>query len=305
MTLQNEEGGPLVHVLVKITRVQATYPAQAYGYTDSMGKVNGLVPDNENLLLEVLDPCNNVIHSRNIGPYSQNTNLGVITLTNTGTSLLTVTGQVRNCTGGIVTNGYAVVSIDNNSRYVNVNSTGQFSMSFIRCPGSANTITVTGVDNSTQQQGTVNNIPVTMPSTNAGTITACGVSTTQYINYTLDGTSYNLSSANPSDSLFGYTRLLNTGVAYATDLGGFSSSSINDIHIEFPSASMVAGTYQAGYVRAHQAGGGTPVNPFNVIVTNFPTTAGSFYEGSFSGQFRDSVGVGNLHSLSGTFRIRK
>jgi hypothetical protein len=305
LTLHNEEGGPLVHVPVKISRTAGSFPSAAYGYTDSMGIVSGWVPSNESLLVEIMDPCQNVIYSRNVGPYSQNANLGVITVTSTGPSLVTIAGQLRNCTGGIVTNGYAVISFDNNARYVTVNNNGQFSISFTRCTSSATTLDVTGVDNSNQQQGTVNNIALVTPVTNTGTITACGVSTAEYINYTFDGNSYVLSSNVTTDSLRGSTYVMNS-TPYRTILGGWSMINNNNrIEIQFNHTTLTAGTYPAYGVSVQQSWTGIPVPPFNVIVTSFPPSLGGFYEGSFSGQFRDSTNSGPLHSVNGVFRLRR
>jgi hypothetical protein len=305
MTLHNEEGGPLVHVPVKISRTGGSYPSFAYGYTDSVGSVSGWVPNNESLLIEVMDPCRNVIYSRNVGPYTQNANLGVIVINNTGTSLVTITGQLRNCSGGIVTNGHAVVSYDNNARYVNVNSNGQFSLSFTRCTTSPATLDVTGVDNTNQQQGTVNNIALVMPVTNTGVINACGVSTAQYINYTFDGNNYMLSSNVSTDSLRGSTYVMNA-TPYRTILTGWSMTNNNNrIDLQFNHTTTTAGTYPVYTVSAQQVWTGIPVPPFNVIVTSFPPSVGGFYEGSFSGQFRDSTNTGPLHSVNGTFRLRR
>jgi hypothetical protein len=310
LTLRNNEGGPLVHVPVRITRTVAGVFSQAYGYTDSTGSVSGMVPSNENLVLEVLDPCQNSIYSQNIGPFTQNTNVGIITVTDPGgTSLVTVTGQLRNCSGAIVTNGYAIISFDNGFRYVNVNSNGQFSFSFTRCAASTSTLDVTGVDNGTQQQATVTNIAVTSPVTNTGIITACGVSSAQYFNYTLDGTNYSISTGVVPDSLMGYTYPLNAQPAYLTALSGFSiTTNNNHISLWFTSpgtAAPTAGTYQANSLSVQQFANSVPIQPFNVIVTSFPANPGAFYEGTFSGQFRDSLNMTTPHTINGAFRLRR
>ena len=49
MTVKDQGGHPLVHVLVRIKRLHQN-PSMAYGWTDSLGQVSGLVPANENLL---------------------------------------------------------------------------------------------------------------------------------------------------------------------------------------------------------------------------------------------------------------
>ena len=50
------------------------------GITDSEGQFGGFVPNDALLLLEIWDACDEVMYSTNIGPYSENTDLGTITL---------------------------------------------------------------------------------------------------------------------------------------------------------------------------------------------------------------------------------
>ena len=65
MTIQNSKGLPLVYVSVHIEGVDGGH---AYGYTDSLGQISGLVPANVGLTLEVLDQCGTAAYSQNIGP---------------------------------------------------------------------------------------------------------------------------------------------------------------------------------------------------------------------------------------------
>jgi hypothetical protein len=303
MTVKNGHGDPIVHALVRISRTGATNWIQAYGITDSLGKVSGLVPANESLLVEVLDPCMNPVYSQNAGPYSQNTNLGVITINNTGTSLVNVTGRILNCAGNAVTEGYAIVYFNNMVRYANTNANGEFAVSFITCPASATQVEVTPVDESVQQQGVTATVPIVSPVTNAGNLTACGISAEQYINYTLDGTNYSTNSLG-NDSLMGYTWQQGT-VPFTTILTGMSISSNSSITVEFQSNSQVAGTYPVSRLYVNGFNQVEIITPFNISLTNFPATAGAFYEGSFTGQFRDQSNPSVTHNLNGTFRLRR
>ena len=303
MTVKNGHGDPIVHALVRISRTGATNWIQAYGITDSLGKVSGLVPANESLLVEVLDPCMNPVYSQNAGPYSQNTNLGVITINNSGTSLVNVTGRILNCAGNAVTDGYAIVYFNNMARYANTNANGEFAVSFITCPASGTHVEVTPVDESVQQQGVAAMVPLVSPVTNAGNLTACGISAEQYINYTLDGTNYSTNSLG-NDSLMGYT-WQQGAVPFTTILTGMSISSNSSITVEFQSNSQVAGTYPVSRLYVNGFNQVEIIAPFNVTLTNFPATAGGFYEGSFTGQFRDQSNPSITHTLNGTFRLRR
>jgi hypothetical protein len=302
MTIKNNEGAPLVHVPVRLTRTAPGPGSQSYGFTDSLGQVSGLVPANEALLLEVLDPCHNAVYSQNIGPFAQHTNLGVITITNSGSALVTIKGTLLNCSGSPVTNGYAIIAIGNNSSYVNVNSSGEFSLSMTRCSATPATCDITGVDNGTQQQGTVSGITIVSPITNAGNIMACGTSSLQYINYTLNGTNYSITSI-ASDSLYMFTSQQGA-VPYVTTAGAWNSATNASINFAFTSP-MAPGVYPMDRLSVNGFQNQFLIQPFNIAVTNFPTVPGGFYEGSFSGQFRDPQVTTPVHTISGTFRMRR
>jgi hypothetical protein len=105
--VKNAAGEPIVHVHVSIVRASQPNQGMVHGYTDSLGQGNPLVPANQALIMKIYDPCGNVIYTQNIGPFTQATNLGVITLPNTITGLVTITGTVNNwcCNPGICCDG--------------------------------------------------------------------------------------------------------------------------------------------------------------------------------------------------------
>jgi len=298
LTLQTSEGSPLVHVHVVVKRASG---GAGHGWTDSLGQVSGLVPANENLILEVLDPCNNPIYTQNIGPFSQNANLGIIAIANTGSSVITLKGKLLDCSSSPVANGYAIIYYDNMVRYANANNNGDFSTTFTTCPGSPTTCQVLGVDNAAQQQGSVVNVTVASPITNAGNISACGTSSLRYINYNLDGVSYSISGTVPQDSLFNYTLSAPGTFLYTTTAIG---SHFPNYHIYFDFFNNgTAGTYPLNFLTVQGFSNITLSQPFNVIVTSFAQNAGEFHEGSFSGIFTDSYTVD--HNISCSFRLRR
>jgi hypothetical protein len=301
MTVKNAAGQPLVHAMVRIIRATSGYYSQAYGWTDTLGQVAGLVPSNEALTLQVLGgACGNVAYTQNIGPFTQNTNLGVITVPNTSTSMVTVQGSLLNCSGTAVTSGYAIISYNNTVRYAAVNATGNFSVTFIQCGTASGSLQVYGVDGTTQQQGTVSTVAVTTPVTNVGSLTACGTSSGQFINYTYDGTSYSISST-IGDSLTSYTTPLQGTTMLQTFITG--SHLNNSISFRFTSPSAVPGTYPAMSFSVNNSSMSTNATPTpSIVVTNFPTVIGDFYLGTFAGTFMDSL---TTHTVNGSFKVRK
>ncbi len=196
--------GPLPYTQVKITRVNGG--GASYGYTDSLGHVGGLVPKNEALTLEIFTTCNQPVYSQNIGPYSSNTNLGTITVTIPAQNSLTITGSAVNCANQPVTNGNALIYFD--GVYYNKPITnGTFSMSVTRCSNSSATIEVVAVDNVGLQQSNTWTGTATTGTVNTGALSACGTSSTSYIDYVVDGSNYSLNTATPGDSIRTYTGL--------------------------------------------------------------------------------------------------
>ncbi|MEJ7627802.1 MAG: hypothetical protein WKF35_13135 [Ferruginibacter sp.] len=301
MTLKTPNGQPLHHAHVKIKRTGSN-PTQSHGWTDSLGQVSGYVPGNEALILEVLDPCNNVIFTQNIGPFATNTNLGIITVTISAGSLVNFTGILINCAGGIVTSGYAIVYYENMVHYASVNSSGTFTTNFTVCSSSATTAQILAVDSTNQQQGNLTTVTVTTPITNVGNVIACGISAAQFINYTIDATSYTISSQVSGDSLFAFTSNVQGTTNLQTIFSGSHLS--NSFFLMFNHPTPTVGTYPVltFQVNVGSSGNTTIIQPFNVTITNYATVAGEFYEGTYSGSFSNVTGI---HTTSGSFRLRR
>lgn len=303
MTVKNAAGQPIVHALVRIRRTNVTQ-GQSYGYTDSLGHVSGLVPKNESLVLDVLDNCYGSVYTQNIGPFTQTTNLGVITVSATAPGLVTVKGKLLNCSGAAVTSGYVIIYQGNTVRYATPDANGNFEKTFVSCPTANGNYEIIGLDSATQQQSTAVNGTLTLPVTNVGNISACGVSTNQYINYTLDGVNYSFTGA-VADSLTGWTSGNASGTtSLSTNISGFNMNSNNSFGFSFISPTATAGSYALSTLRVQNyQQGNTLVTPFHVTMTTFPTAVGLYYEGSLTGQFRDAQNV--LHNVSSTFRVRR
>jgi hypothetical protein len=299
MTLKDPAGIPLVHVVVRIKALINGIGLEGFGCTDSLGKVSGLVPSNQTMELDVLDDCYNSVYNQNIGPFTQNTDMGVITVTPTnGASLITIKGRVLNCNGAPVTNGTALIYFGYWPRYESTNNNGEFAITVPRCAASPTTCDIVVVDNTAQQQATILGIPIVVPITDAGNLAACGTSALQYVNYTLDGVTFNLSSDIPGDSFNSSDSVWQN--SHLVFLQGIRSQS-EHIVLDF-SSNGTAGTHPLGYLSVNTYNSVTLVQPFNIIITNYPTAPGDFFEGTFAGQFKDILNV--THTLSGSLKIR-
>jgi hypothetical protein len=294
----NQSGLPLTNTEVWCRPPNSYYGA--HGYTDSLGQVSGPIPANINLVLQVYAPypCYNVIYSQNIGPFSNNVNLDTITV-NSSQYIVTIQGKLLNCNGGPVTNGFAEIQYDNVTRFVSVNATGNYAITIPTCGAVQTTCIIIGTDSQAQQQSQPVTVAVTLPVTNAGDITACGTSNVEFMNYTLDGTSVNLSSTNLGDTFYESDTLGNNNIT----LRGLRSQTENltvsyagnGAAGTFPVLNLNTGIYYSGY-------NATLIQPFNIFITNHPPVGG-FFEGNLAGQFKDGANV--THSINGTFRIKR
>lgn len=296
-SFKNLKGSPLTYAEIRIR--PATGYASAHGQTDSLGQVSGPVPANTNLILEVMSPCYTVMYSKNIGPFSSDINIGTITVDN-NPSIVTVQGRLLNCNGTPVTDGHAIIKYDNKISYISVqNANGDFSTTFYTCAGMPSTVEILGVDVTAQQQGAMINVSVKSPTTDAGNITACGSSALQYINYNLDGVNHSFSNL-VIDDQFSASAFDSTGTSKGANISGYNSN--NQIFFQFGDSGN-GSTYKLTYLTMKNTGLTTLIQPFTIIITSYPQAAGEFFEGSFSGQYKDASNV--THIISCSFRVRK
>ncbi len=199
-TLKDQNGNPLKHVLVKIKRTGTGWSTTANAFTDSSGNVQGLVPKNEPLVLEVWTSisCASAIHTQNIGPFASPATMNV-TVTLSTSNTFVISGSAVNCSNAAVTDGFAEVKVGPYVYRATIIN-GIFSVTFNNCT-STQLVNYFVVDNTGGQQSTPVTATVNAGNTNVGVINACGTSTQTFLNFTLDGVAYDILP--PLDSLSG------------------------------------------------------------------------------------------------------
>jgi hypothetical protein len=166
------------------------------------------------------------------------------------------------------------------------------------------TFQVIGLDATALQQSSTLNVAVTSPITDAGTITACGTSTTEFLNFTLDGVTHNMMGL--ADSLIGYTETLASGTyLHRTIINGmqFVNQIPTFLSLYFGN-NETPGTYPVEQLDVMNFQNPTLTAPFNVTLTEYASTAGQYYEGSFSGQFTETSSS-TIHSITCSFRVKR
>lgn len=175
----NNAGAAVSAAKVEITDASGN---SAYDYTDNNGYVDGYVPKNAPLTLEVLNACGQAAYSANIGPFAAQTNLGNITITQ---NTISIQGTAINCSGGSVTDGYVQILLNGATEFAGITN-GAFSYTFINCQASS-IAQLIAVDNSTLKQGNPVNVNISGSNINAGQLTACGISSATFFNLTIGG----------------------------------------------------------------------------------------------------------------------
>ncbi len=299
MTLvKSPENIPLINAQVRIKRtVNNSY---GYGRTDSLGRLCGKVPKNEALVLEVLDQCNIVAYSQNIGPYGSNSDLNTVSVNLPSVNTLTITGTVTNCANANVTNGVAVVYIEGGYNYSVPVNNGAFSLTVARCTSGTVNFTVLGVDyTALQQSGPVAGSGTT-GTVNAGTIQACGTSASQFIEFLIDGTPQTYTT--PPDSIMSFLYASNRQVYIMKNNGG--SGTTDGSSFTYTDRTTVGTTplvncfIRSGLNSSQQIITASPV--VNITAIGPPITG--FIEGNFTVQMNFS---GTPKTVVCTFRVRR
>jgi hypothetical protein len=288
MSFKDDAGAPLINVQVRIKRiVNGTF---GYGRTDSTGSLCGKVPKNENLELQVLDICNNVIYTQAIGPYTANTTLPVVTVSIPAATNLIITGTITNCASSNVVNGAAAIYLSGGHQYSVPVTNGVFSLTIPRCGTTPISFTVLGVDYAALQQSVPVSGTGTSGTVNMGTLQACGTSSVQFIEVLIDGTPYTF--ATPIDYISYVDSVGTGGYLFNSTIGGYSQNSGTSnggIQFNFRHNQSVASNLPLDflYVSAGSAPGMSAAQTFapgaaSLNATVFGPAPGGFVQGGFT-----------------------
>jgi len=300
MSFKDQAGNPLINLQVRIKRlVNNTY---GYGRTDSAGNLCGKVPKNEALVLEVLDICNTVVYSQNIGPFSSNTTLPQVTVNMPGGNLI-ISGTVTNCTGGNVTNGAAVVYISGGNHYIVTGSNGTFTLSIPVCSGTTINFSVVGIDYTTLQQSVPAGGTGTTGIVNVGTVQACG-NAVEFLEVLINGEPF--SYIDPVYNVFSLDSVISGPYQYRRIVRATKQVNgvINGANFEFLN-NRVAGTCPLTWFFKYNynSGGQAIVTPNPTVdITFFDPLPNGFVEGNFSVQVNFG---GIIKNVVCTFRVRQ
>ncbi len=297
-TITQPNGTPYPFLYVQITKIGE--PNTAHGYTDNNGYFSGPVPANSQLTLRVYtySYCAGGLIEIYTQPFStSNTNiaLGNVILTN-NSYIANISGTATNCSNLPVTNGYIIENEASNFYRYTINTNGNFSYAKIIC-NAAQTISLNAEDATTQQQSITSNYNIITGNNAVGNIQACGLSTQQYINYTMNGAAYNYTS--PATT-FSYQYYPNWTQIYGSSQNNFIQLSYNPVNISVGSNQNLTG------FRVSQMGSDSAIAtpPILVNITEYGAV-GEYVSGNFNGTLTSTLPPNNLYTVNCNFRIKR
>jgi hypothetical protein len=291
----NAAGLPVAMAKVKIT---SAISGSAYDYTDNNGFVDGYVPKNQTLNLQVLNRCNEPAYTGNIGPFSSQTDIGNITLNQSTT---TIYGTAVSCTSTPVTDGYVQITLANGITEFAGITNGSFSSTFINCGGNS-TAQLLAVDNIAQKQGNNVSVNITGNNINAGALTACGVSSATFFTLSINGTTMSANTSDYSRHAWRDTTYIDSGkcdylyAAYDTSLNKYIYASL---HLPVNQLFNVPSNFSIdnmGYSGINASSEEVYMTPLNNATQTLSFTEygflGQFVSGNFTGQVRRERYIG-------------
>lgn len=297
LVLNDNTGNPLGNMEVKITNTATG--GIAYGFTNGLGFVGGIVPANATLTLEViLEPCGVVLASQTVNTLTSNLSLGTIVVNVPSSNVATITATVLDCAGQPVTNGYVSIVTPTSSAIIPTNSSGSINTTIAACtfPMSA-TVTAYNLSTMVHDQITTS---IGSGLNNLGNLNACST-LSQFVNWTstIGGTPTSFSIVEPTGyftSDYNTTPLTNVG-AYDSIIG-----STAHCYFTFDGLDNVSSSHTLQAYSDHLDNNSTPVPGTAVNMTMYQPMGG-YVEGNFNGAITGSTIP--TRTVSCSFRVKR
>ena len=289
-----DQNGAIINGTLRVTFTGDS--TQSYYLQAPGGGLNVYVQANKILTRKVYyyDNCQNqvLIDSTQIGPFSTDYNAGVISVTVPIANTVSVTGTVKDCNNNNV-NGIATLilggatpgtrlNIINGNVLGSITNCGNVTSGYLNVEDTVNH----------QQNATPIAVSVINNTINFGTVQACGVSLTEFLNYTIGNTTYNAKDSLTAYNIAGAGTYL-SGMAfnpYGNFNANFSGNNIGTFNLNLTHSDALMTSY-------------TSVQGTTVTITEYGNVGG-YIAGTFSGNVvRDSSTI--ITAISGSFRIKR
>lgn len=292
------QGKGVPNILVQITNDDNGTVGTAF--TNEDGIFSGFVPANATLTITLLNACNEVLYTAQIGPFAEDTTIDPIELTNEELNSLLIVGTLQDCDFSGVSDSYIRIAYNGFFSVIPTNTNGEFNGLVSIC--SATEVTLIGYDLANFKESPAQTFDVTNLSTlDAGILTACEEIEDFYI-ATIGSQTWEYDSADiltAFDPNQGYEVF--AGYNNPSTIGAFvnlvridSTAEINTIIT--PSNVTVSTDDYLGI--CNDVG----CIDVEVILQSFEySTPGGIVQGSYSGTIEDPTS-GEMKEISGSFR---
>ena len=293
----DKNNNPLAFTRLDISNTD--YNDTRTSYSDSAGAVEGWIPENTALSFTVTSLCGDPLFTQSQGPFTSDQDLGTFTVPVTPSNSLTVHGTVVDCSNTPVVNGFASITLDGLT-YGAVVKDGNFSATIVRCSSAPGQIGLVVGDLTANVQSGSASFDISGNDLNTGQSQACGTALDQYINFSIDGSSYSLTVPPDSISTQGapdYTYIYAFGGDQGTN--NYKAANFSVPIAAVGSSTMSYLTFTIGSNWYFNVAG----DPINCSITGFDGSGG-YVRGTFSGNvYKDSTG--QALPLIGNFKVKE
>jgi hypothetical protein len=179
LKVRGEKGTRRSYTRVKFTNAEGLY---SEGFTDSAGYIKTWVPKGSPLKLEVLTDCGDVLHEHPIGPFTDDTDIGEVTVESR--QMVSVYGTVTGCEDEPVNRGYAVMHLRGLNYSADVVN-GEFYFYISKCINESAGAEIFVTDPYRTHQTASTTIQVGSQNVSAGNFKACELGSFEYVAYSL------------------------------------------------------------------------------------------------------------------------
>ena len=245
--------------------------------------------------LNVINTCNEIIHTKNVGPYSNDAEIGEIAVAVQAAGVLEISGTAVTCENQAVTDGYVNVAFGGLNYRAAIDN-GDFKVIINRCNTALINAEISAVDMSTLKQSDLKAIGVTSGIYNAGQLMACENEATEFFSINLAGMEYEWTT--PPDTLI----FKRTG--QASDISIIKNATGQGIGIKLTDTVPHQG-YSAVTIYIYENARRYYGDSLVYNVTKYGRK-NEYIEFDFSGQVRtDSANTGDWRQVSGNALIRR
>jgi hypothetical protein len=248
--------------------------------------------------------CGAASYTQTITTTASNLSLGNITVGTSRTA--TINGNVTDCNSAPVTDGYVILQYGYNNYKTILKPDGTFSLNILTCNTNIE-VSIIAINNASLQQSNIKTLALVIGANNAGTLNACGTSIAEFINYTVNGTDYSITSL--TGRFYGEVRSPNQNTQPDVYIYGSEDStgqSGNNFVITFDQSGIGVNSQQNLLsFNTQQINDSVKITaPILVKVTEYGAP-GEFIAGNFTGTVTGAPPANTPYNITCNFRVKR